>query len=173
MGQPYLQHEQQQPEVVRAPPLAEQLHRREVAAALAERPDARAHEIEDHRRDQPGRRGHQGEDPDALAVGLGRGAEQGEGRHVGAEQRHQQDHRPERAGGDEVVLAGAAEEAVAEQADDQHGRQVADDDREGHGGFKRSGIPPLPGGGEGPPGRARPRNPRARRHRRARRARRR
>ena len=125
-----LHDEDQQAEPVRAPPLAEVLHRGQIAAPLAERPDAGADEEEDHRDDQARRRGHQREDADPLHVGLARGAEQGERGHVGAEERDQEDERPERAGGDEEVLAGAAEEAVAEEADHQHDRQVDDDDRE-------------------------------------------
>ena len=81
---------------------------------LAEPPRPDAEVIEQERHDDGGARSHQGENDHAPPVGLSRGAEQGKGRHVRPQQRHQQDDGTDRAARQEIVLAGATEKPVAE-----------------------------------------------------------
>ena len=117
-------------DVAAFPAIAEHLHRRHEAVALAERPQPRADEEQRQRNDERRRRRHQAEGDDAVAEGVTGGAEDGERRHVGAEQRQQEDGRPERTAGEEILLGrgGALAVAPREDADVENGREIGEDD---------------------------------------------
>ena len=124
--------EQQQPEAVRPVAVAEVLHLGDVAVALAEGPQPRADEKEGRGDHQRCRRRHQRENADSRAVRLPGPAEQREGGHVGAEQRHQQHEGADGSGCQEVVFARSPKEPVAEASHHQHEQHVDTDDGEGH-----------------------------------------
>jgi hypothetical protein len=82
------------PDVAAFPPIAEHLHRRHEAVALAERPEARADREQAERNNQRGRGRHQAVGDDAVGEGVARRAEDRERRHVGAEQRQHEHTGP-------------------------------------------------------------------------------
>ena len=97
--------------------------------APAERPQPRAHEEERQRNHEGRRRRHQAEGHDAVGKGVAGGAENRERRHVGAEERQQKDHRPERAAREEEVLGlviGRPAVAEREDADVEDDREVGE-----------------------------------------------
>ena len=138
-----LDDEDQRADVRAFPPVAEHLDRRDESVAASERPQPGAEHKKSERDDERRRRRHQAEGHDAVREGVARGAQDGERRHVGAEQRQQEHHRPERSAGEEVVLrrAAAARRSEREDADVQRCRQVGEDDRRRNHRFGRAADP--------------------------------
>ena len=52
---------------------------------------------------------------------------------MGTEDGHQEDERPDRSRGDEIVLAGAAKGAIRQEPDREDRHHVEEDDSERHG----------------------------------------
>ena len=125
-----LHREDHRADVSAFPAVAKHLHRRHETIALAERPEARADHEDAERNDQRRRGCHQPIGDDAVREGVTRCAQDGERRHVRAEQRQQEHNRAERASGQEVVLRVRLlrGRAAREDPDVQDDRQIRKDD---------------------------------------------
>ena len=114
------------------PSLPEVLHLGDEAVTLAQRPDTGADEEENAGNDEGGDRRHQSEDTDTGVIGFAGGTENGEGRHVGPEERHEQQEGTDGPAGDEVVLPRTTEQSMAGETDEEDHRQIDGDDAENH-----------------------------------------